>query len=682
MSTAAPLRTQAAKSQPASNASHAGLLLQRKCACGSPTASLTGECAECASKKRLQTKLTIGASNDPLELEADRVADQVMARPAHAGLSGASPCIRRFSGQQDGLVVEAPPSVDRVLASPGRPLELALRQDMEQRFGYDFSKVQVHFGPAAEQSARDVSAQAYTVGRNIVFGAGRFVPGSQEGRRLIAHELTHVVQQEGGISGIRSPSMLGEDHRTDLRAEGTADTAAREPGRQITAKSSYPLLHRHKDDLVGYTGGQSGVLHVIQAGRSIYRTNAVSGHPGHGENEPGAGPIPTGRYTLHPKVIRSAVASMQSGVCGANAIASGYQEITSTDASPCSGAHYCNVSCPTVAEPGRMCFTPKDCWGPYRIKIEGSQAVVTPSGKRAVRDGFYIHGGSPKDAVTSGCVKSLNDDVFVQIQSLFGIKGAVPFCVGSSCPDLTRFPTSDSGDEEGTQEAASAAGIESVSPLEGFLSASLIVQRIPNNAQTGFSPHQGTISASNPSVLMNSANNIRLQFLRRAKNRVRQLEIACEKEADPELLMRALPEEVEAFILWLRASPGQPEFCDIVREAKTLIGMNLATDIPPLTFDDGSTPICQLTTHRVFALHRPNDILICQTALAPSVSPTFRALMLIHEIFHEPLLGMRHGEDFHDTSECGLAGTPEAVRNPYCLTNVIVHLGGGIDATM
>jgi hypothetical protein len=75
------------------------------------------------------------------------------------------------------------------------PLTLALRQDMEQRFGHDFSRVQVHSGVAAEQSARDVNAYAYTVGHKIVFGAGRYAPATQEGRRLIAHELTHVVQQ-------------------------------------------------------------------------------------------------------------------------------------------------------------------------------------------------------------------------------------------------------------------------------------------------------------------------------------------------------------------------------------------------------------------------------------------------------------------------------------------------------
>lgn len=195
MSTAAPLRSQPAKSQPTSNASHASLLLQRKCACGSPTASLTGECEECASKKRLQTKLTIGASNDPLELEADRVADQVMAAPAYSPVRSALPRIQRYTAQSSATAGVVPASVDRVLASPGRPLDPVLRQDMEHRFGHDFSRVRVYSDSAAGQSARDVSAIAYTVGHQIVFGASRFSPSTQDGRRLVAHELSHVVQQ-------------------------------------------------------------------------------------------------------------------------------------------------------------------------------------------------------------------------------------------------------------------------------------------------------------------------------------------------------------------------------------------------------------------------------------------------------------------------------------------------------
>jgi pyrrolidone-carboxylate peptidase len=197
MSTTAPLQAQAAEPQALSNSTHAGLLLQRKCACGSPTSSLTGECAECRSKKPLQTKLTIGASNDPLEQEADRVAEQVLAASSNPAVRGTPPRIQRFTAQATRQTDSAPASVDHVLAESGKPLGTALRQDMEQRLGHDFSRVRVHSGAAAEQSAQEVNANAYTVGHNVVFGAGQFAPGTDAGRRLIAHELTHVVQQAG-----------------------------------------------------------------------------------------------------------------------------------------------------------------------------------------------------------------------------------------------------------------------------------------------------------------------------------------------------------------------------------------------------------------------------------------------------------------------------------------------------
>src|SRR6476660_8343799 len=174
-----------------------GLLLRRKCACGAGSTGPTDACAECSRKKMvgLQTKLRINEPGDIYEHEADRVAEQVLAKPARPHVSGAAPRIQRFSGQSSGQTGAAPASVDRALASPGRPLEPTLRQDMESRFGHDFSTVRVHSGAAADQSARDVDAHAYTVGHNIAFGAGRYAPATHEGRRLIAHELAHVVQQ-------------------------------------------------------------------------------------------------------------------------------------------------------------------------------------------------------------------------------------------------------------------------------------------------------------------------------------------------------------------------------------------------------------------------------------------------------------------------------------------------------
>lgn len=147
-------------------------------------------------------RLAIGASNGPLEKEADHVADQVLAAPANVAVSAAAPHIQRFAGQAGEPVAAMPASVNRVLAGPGRPLESALRHDMEQRFGHDFSRVRVHSDATAEQSALDVNANAYTVSNDIVFGANRFAPESNEGRHLLAHELAHVVQQSGSTSSI------------------------------------------------------------------------------------------------------------------------------------------------------------------------------------------------------------------------------------------------------------------------------------------------------------------------------------------------------------------------------------------------------------------------------------------------------------------------------------------------
>lgn len=163
-----------------------------------------GECSDCAKKKkRPQRKLALGSSNDPLESEADRVADQVVSSsPSVAGAAAtATPMAKHIqratntSGAAAGA--DTPASVSQTLASSGRPLEMSLRRDMEQRFGYDFSGVRVHTGASAARSADDIDAAAYTYGNNIVFAAGQYVPATADGRHLLAHELTHVVQQAG-----------------------------------------------------------------------------------------------------------------------------------------------------------------------------------------------------------------------------------------------------------------------------------------------------------------------------------------------------------------------------------------------------------------------------------------------------------------------------------------------------
>jgi len=90
--------------------------------------------------------------------------------------------------------------VQNVLASPGRALDASTREFFAARFGHDFADVRVHDDATAAASARGVHALAYTVGSNVVFGAGHYSPGTSAGRHLLAHELTHVIQQ----SGVRS----------------------------------------------------------------------------------------------------------------------------------------------------------------------------------------------------------------------------------------------------------------------------------------------------------------------------------------------------------------------------------------------------------------------------------------------------------------------------------------------
>jgi len=171
--------------------------------------------AQTVPRAIMKTKLTIGQPGDDYEQEADRVAEQVMRMPestdlgeevtdqsgANPTISSAGPHIRSLSPNLPGLSVAVPSSVDKALASPSTPMGSALQQDMERRFGQDFSDVRVHTGKEAEDSAQEVSAAAYTVGHDIVFGEGQYFPDSHQGRKLISHELTHVLQQtEMGLS--------------------------------------------------------------------------------------------------------------------------------------------------------------------------------------------------------------------------------------------------------------------------------------------------------------------------------------------------------------------------------------------------------------------------------------------------------------------------------------------------
>ena len=159
----------------------------------------------------LQQGLAIGLANDPLEAAADRMAEQVMRTSTrapsrvHASQSQLSCECAHWEKEEQKLrtksanpaapaACEVPGIVHEVLRSAGQPLDSATRSFMEPRFGCDLSKVRVHTDAQSVESADAVRALAYTVGRDVVFGAGQYSPATQSGRWLLAHELAHAVQ--------------------------------------------------------------------------------------------------------------------------------------------------------------------------------------------------------------------------------------------------------------------------------------------------------------------------------------------------------------------------------------------------------------------------------------------------------------------------------------------------------
>ncbi len=179
----------------------------------------------------IQPKLKIGAVNDPAEAEADRVADRIMRMPEPQDSVSATDqgrhVIRRLCAEcEDEVQTKADETVRRMeedeevmtkagpggpdsggaeaaaaaVRNGGAPLPHALRSFFEPRFGRDFSNVRLHRGSAAEEAASSINARAYTLGQNIAFGPGQFAPGSPRGKELIAHELTHTVQQSKPVS--------------------------------------------------------------------------------------------------------------------------------------------------------------------------------------------------------------------------------------------------------------------------------------------------------------------------------------------------------------------------------------------------------------------------------------------------------------------------------------------------
>lgn len=193
----------------------------------------------------------------------------------------------------------APPIVHDVLQSTGQPLDETTRAFMEPRFGHDFTSVRVHNDARAAESARAVNALAWTVGNHIAFDDGRYSPGTSEGKRMLAHELTHVLQQKGEWQGqaeskpfalqIDPPESSFESQAHDagrhvLGKQGTGPVIGTEVLRSTPGLARQPIDARHAR---GYGGEQGMAFTHYKSSDGWIIVEGPSGSAGHGVTQQG-----------------------------------------------------------------------------------------------------------------------------------------------------------------------------------------------------------------------------------------------------------------------------------------------------------------------------------------------------------------------------------------------------------
>jgi hypothetical protein len=213
-------------------------LVQRQCSCGK-TASAGEQCEECKRKKQLgvQAKLALGRPNDVYEQEAERISDAVsQPTPPHSETRLAPRIQRLATGSAE--VSNVPASVEHTLSASGRPLDPTARSKLEPRFGVSFADVRVHDDAASAESAREIGAHAYTHGRDIVFGLGQYRPQTTDGLHLLAHELTHVVQQTGTVQRDLAVEPQGTDKKERPMSEQEIKEAIRFNKSRIKSKKT------------------------------------------------------------------------------------------------------------------------------------------------------------------------------------------------------------------------------------------------------------------------------------------------------------------------------------------------------------------------------------------------------------------------------------------------------------
>lgn len=246
-----------------------------------------------AGDKIIQPKLTINQPGDQYEREADAMADKVM-RMAQPESQTASTIQRRCAkceaeekkkklqrkenNSNSPTVSTGLENYTNSLNSRGQPLSKETRNFFEPRFGYDFSHIRIHNDGMAVESAQSIQARAYTLGSHIVFNRGEFRPHSEDGKRLLGHELTHVVQQ-GKYSNSKNIQRLGNNpnctesekkiiHQSIFNARGWINNALTHLNKQPVQQNVLNALRRNFGNTYGV---ESNLPMIIARIRRVYR---------------------------------------------------------------------------------------------------------------------------------------------------------------------------------------------------------------------------------------------------------------------------------------------------------------------------------------------------------------------------------------------------------------------------
>ncbi|MDR4492332.1 MAG: DUF4157 domain-containing protein [Candidatus Nitrosocosmicus sp.] len=251
----------------------------------------------------IQPKLKVSQPNDPLEREADRIADRIINNSSYFYENGLSNKYFTYKNikKPKTLKISRKKNINNnfeisnnvtnemrdIINSGGKYLDTSTKEFMESGLGYDFSRVRIHKNNTALNSAHAMNARAYTVGNHIIFGAGQYSPNTTEGKNLIAHELVHVIQQSNIHS--RSQELQSDLSMINMLPDATSihifnqPIIARKPRRSATKGGSGNEVLLDNSILVqlynlhGRRAHEMGITGRVSTIRSIMR-EFIKGH--------------------------------------------------------------------------------------------------------------------------------------------------------------------------------------------------------------------------------------------------------------------------------------------------------------------------------------------------------------------------------------------------------------------